>query len=99
LLFLLLLLHYSLELPGTLPSAWSSLPKELYVGLAWNTNITGPIPASFVSNTGTYYDLFQTSITGCVPPGLLGEFRTWQPLPNGTLVLQDLPLCGSRSSG
>ncbi|WIA41427.1 hypothetical protein OEZ86_005009 [Tetradesmus obliquus] len=78
---------------GALPAAWSALPKELYVGLDLNTNIAGTIPSAFASNTGTFYNLFNTSITGCVPPGLLGNFATWRPLPNGGFSTRDLPSC------
>ncbi|WIA21131.1 hypothetical protein OEZ85_005443 [Tetradesmus obliquus] len=79
-------------LNGTLPAAWSAMPKELYLGLNQNTNITGEIPASFANNTGTYYSLFNTSITGCRPCGLLGQFKTWRPL-NGTYNTWELPRC------
>lgn len=78
---------------GTLPSEWSALPKELYLGLDQNTNITGSIPAAFASNKGTYYSLYNTSISGCVPSGLLGVFETWQQLPNKTFTTQTLPTC------
>jgi hypothetical protein len=92
LLLLLLLLLLSCR-AGTLPAAWSTMPKELYVGVASNGRITGNIPAQFASNTGTYFDLGRTSIGGCVPRRLNGFFGTFQTLPNGTRVLQDLPLC------
>ncbi|WIA41425.1 hypothetical protein OEZ86_005008 [Tetradesmus obliquus] len=81
------------QLSGTLPSEWSALPKELYLGLDQNTNITGSIPAAFVSNKGTYYSLYNTSISGCVPSGLLGVFETWQQLLNKTFTTQTLPTC------
>jgi hypothetical protein len=89
-LLLLLLLPWPV---GILPAAWSAMPKELYVGLASNGRITGNIPPEFASNTGTYFDLFRTSVGGCVPQGLTGFFRTFRTLSNGTRVLQDLPRC------
>jgi hypothetical protein len=85
------------NLAGTLPSEWSALPKDLYVGLMSNSDVTGTIPASFASNQGAFYNLYSTSITGCVPAGLVGDFRTLLRLDNGTEVLQDLPPCTTRS--
>ncbi|WIA41420.1 hypothetical protein OEZ86_005003 [Tetradesmus obliquus] len=79
----------------TLPSAWSALPNDLYVGLWRNPNITGTIPASCANNTGTYFDFSDTGISGCVPPGLIGDFYTQQTLPNKTVVLRDLPICSN----
>ncbi|WIA41421.1 hypothetical protein OEZ86_005004 [Tetradesmus obliquus] len=88
-----LLLSYN-KLDSTLPGAWAAMPKELYVDLQYNINITGTIPASFASNTGTYFNFYGTSISGCRPRGLQGNFYTQQPLPNGSLSLRELPLCG-----
>ncbi|WIA36815.1 hypothetical protein OEZ86_008070 [Tetradesmus obliquus] len=83
------------NLNSTLPSEWSDMPKEAYVSLGSNANITGTIPASFARNTGAYYYLFNTSISGCVPPTLLGYFATRQRLTNETYVTKDLLPCNS----
>jgi hypothetical protein len=56
------------------------------IGLAYNGDITGTIPVSFVNAANTYLGLTDTSITGCVPKGVEGDFETL-PFPKG------LPLC------
>jgi hypothetical protein len=92
-LLLPLLLHLCTS-AGTLPDAWSAFPSDLYVGVALNDNITGTIPASYATNTGSYFDLYGTYIRGCVPKGLTGSFQTYRVLPNGQSVLRNLTSCG-----
>lgn len=83
----------SIMVAGTLPSAWSALRNVTYVGLEENPGITGTIPTSFAGAAGSFYNLYETSISGCRPRGMPGTFLTWQQLPNGTFVTRQLPLC------
>jgi hypothetical protein len=69
------------------------MPKELYVGISYNLNITGTVPAECADNKGTYFDIFETSIGGCVPQGATGYFVTLRTLPNGTRVPLESPEC------
>jgi hypothetical protein len=70
------------------------MPKELYAGLFRNPGIRGTIPAEFVNNNGTYFDLFRTNVRGCVPGNLKGFFRTIAGTqPDGTEDLRDLLRC------
>ncbi|KAF6255688.1 hypothetical protein COO60DRAFT_1534010 [Scenedesmus sp. NREL 46B-D3] len=75
-------------LTGTLPIQWRDMPGELYVGLRNNTAIMGEIPQSF-RRSRAYFDLYATSISGCVPPGVLGLFFTLQtPMVENSAVVQ-----------
>jgi hypothetical protein len=69
------------------------MPEEAYVGVWQNVGITGTIPAGYARNNGTYFDIGETSIGGCVPKGLNGYFVTFQTRSDGTRVLDFLPSC------